>query len=228
MNEVILDCQQVTKIFSSDEIVDPVTVLSAVNLTVYRGDKLAIMGRSGSGKTTLLQLLGGLDVPSQGKILLAGNDLENISERDKSDLRNRKIGFIYQLHHLLPEFTVLENVYLPLLISKVRLSKAKDLATKLLVDLGLGSRLYFYPNKLSGGEKQRVAIARALINNPDCILADEPTGNLDLESANMVMDLLSNLHAKYRVAVIMVTHDLSLAKRFDKIYNLENGKLYAI
>ncbi len=228
MNEVILDCQQVTKIFSSDEIVDPVTVLSAVNLTVYRGDKLAIMGRSGSGKTTLLQLLGGLDVPSQGKILLAGYDLENISERDKSDLRNHKIGFIYQLHHLLPEFTVLENVYLPLLISKVRLSKAKDLATKLLVELGLDSRLYFYPNKLSGGEKQRVAIARALINNPDCILADEPTGNLDLESANMVVDLLSNLHAKYRVAVIMVTHDLSLAKRFDKIYNLENGKLYAI
>ena len=228
MNEVILDCQQVTKIFSSDEIVVPITVLSEVNLTVYRGDKLAIMGRSGSGKTTLLQLLGGLDVPSQGKILLAGYDLENISERDKSDLRNRKIGFIYQLHHLLPEFTVLENVYLPLLISKVKLSKAKDLATKLLVELGLGSRLYFYPNKLSGGEKQRVAIARALINNPDCILADEPTGNLDLESANMVMDLLSNLHAKYRVAVIMVTHDLSLAKRFDKIYNLENGKLYAI
>ena len=148
MNEVILDCQQVTKIFSSDEIVVPITVLSEVNLTVYRGDKLAIMGRSGSGKTTLLQLLGGLDVPSQGKILLAGYDLENISERDKSDLRNRKIGFIYQLHHLLPEFTVLENVYLPLLISKVKLSKAKDLATKLLVELGLGSRLYFYPNKL--------------------------------------------------------------------------------
>lgn len=228
MNEIILDCQQVNKIFSSDEILVPITVLSEVNLKIYRGDKIAIMGRSGSGKTTLLQLLGGLDVPSKGKILLSGYDLKNISERDKSDLRNRKIGFIYQLHHLLPEFTVLENVYLPLLISKINLSKAKDLATKLLVELGLSSRLYFYPNKLSGGEKQRVAIARALINNPDCILADEPTGNLDLESANMVMDLLSNLHAKYRVAVIMVTHDLNLAKRFDKIYNLENGKLYVV
>lgn len=226
-NEMILDCQNVTKVFTSSEISDPIEVLSGVNLTLYRGQQIAIMGRSGSGKTTLLQLLGGLENPSNGKIILAGFDLGNISEIDKSNLRNRKIGFIYQLHHLLTEFTVLENVYLPLLIGKIKLSKARELAKELLVDLGLSSRLNFYPNKLSGGEKQRVAIARALINNPGCILADEPTGNLDLESANIVMDVLSNLHVKYKVSVIMVTHDISLAKRFDKIYFLENGKLNA-
>lgn len=225
MSEVVLDCCNVTKYLISDEIVEPLKILSGVNLKLYRGQQLAIMGRSGSGKTTLLQLLGGLDDPNEGQIILSGHNLSNISESDKSNLRNQKIGFIYQQHHLLPEFTVLENVYLPLLINKVKLSKARYLATALLTELGLNNRLSFYPNKLSGGEKQRVAIARALINEPDCILADEPTGNLDLESANIVMDLLSNLYVRHKFSIIIVTHDLSIAKKFQKIYNLENGKL---
>ncbi|MGD0466654.1 MAG: ABC transporter ATP-binding protein [Gammaproteobacteria bacterium] len=223
MNNIILECQQVSKIFFDGT--NKVPILANINLQVTSGQQVAIMGRSGSGKTTLLQLLGGLDVPTNGIITLCNQDLNNIKEQDKAILRNNNIGFIYQLHHLLAEFTALENVCMPLLIQKMSPQIANDLAASLLEEVGLSSRLHFKPNKLSGGERQRVAIARALINNPNCILADEPTGNLDVESAEQVMDLISNLNKKRQAAVIMVTHDHSLAKRFDRIYQLQNGQL---
>ena len=200
-------------------------ILANINLKVISGQQIAIMGRSGSGKTTLLQLLGGLDVPTNGVVILCNQDLNNIKEQDRAILRNNKIGFIYQLHHLLPEFTALENVSMPLLIQNMLPKIANDLAASLLEEVGLSARLNFKPNKLSGGERQRVAIARALINNPNCILADEPTGNLDAESAEQIMDLISKLNKKRETAVIMVTHDHSLAKRFDQIYQLQNGQL---
>ena len=223
MNDIVLECKKVSKNFFDGTKLVP--ILSEVDLTILKGQQIAIMGRSGSGKTTLLQLLGGLDSPTTGAIVLCNKDLNNINEQDKAYLRNNKIGFIYQLHHLLAEFTALENVCMPLLIQKMSLKIAKDLAAVLLEEVGLSHRLHFTPNKLSGGERQRVAIARALINNPDCILADEPTGNLDAESAEMVMELINNLNKKRRAAVIMVTHDINLAKKFDRIYQLQNGKL---
>ena len=223
MSNIILECQQVSKTFFDG--INKVPILANINLKVISGQQIAIMGRSGSGKTTLLQLLGGLDVPTNGVVILCNQDLNNIKEQDRAILRNNKIGFIYQLHHLLPEFTALENVSMPLLIQNMLPKIANDLAASLLEEVGLSARLNFKPNKLSGGERQRVAIARALINNPNCILADEPTGNLDAESAEQIMDLISKLNKKRETAVIMVTHDHSLAKRFDQIYQLQNGQL---
>ncbi len=223
MNDIVLECKTISKNFFDGTKL--LSILSQVDLKIFRGQQVAIMGRSGSGKTTLLQLLGGLDVPTDGNVILCNKDLNNINEQDKAYLRNNKIGFIYQLHHLLPEFTALENVCMPLLIQKMSFKIAKDLAAVLLEEVGLSHRLNFTPNKLSGGERQRVAIARALINNPECILADEPTGNLDVESAAMVMELINNLNKKRKAAVVMVTHDLNLAKQFDRIYQLQNGKL---
>ncbi len=225
MSDIILECCQVSKTFFDGTNV--LSILSDINLTVTKGQQIAIMGRSGSGKTTLLQLLGGLDLPTIGTVTLCNKDLNNINEQDKAILRNNKMGFIYQLHHLLPEFTALENVSMPLLIRNIPFKIANDLAANLLEEVDLSSRLHFKPNKLSGGERQRVAIARALINNPSCILADEPTGNLDVESANQVMDLISSLNKKRQAAVIMVTHDHSLIKRFDQVYQLQNGRLYS-
>ncbi len=223
MNDIVLECKTISKNFFDGTKL--LSILSQVDLKIFRGQQVAIMGRSGSGKTTLLQLLGGLDVPTDGNVILCNKDFNNINEQDKAYLRNNKIGFIYQLHHLLPEFTALENVCMPLLIQKMSFKIAKDLAAVLLEEVGLSHRLNFTPNKLSGGERQRVAIARALINNPECILADEPTGNLDVESAAMVMELINNLNKKRKAAVVMVTHDLNLAKQFDRIYQLQNGKL---
>ncbi len=223
MNDIVLECKTISKNFFDGTKL--LSILSQVDLKIFRGQQVAIMGRSGSGKTTLLQLLGGLDIPTDGNVILCNKDFNNINEQDKAYLRNNKIGFIYQLHHLLPEFTALENVCMPLLIQKMSFKIAKDLAAVLLEEVGLSHRLNFTPNKLSGGERQRVAIARALINNPECILADEPTGNLDVESAAMVMELINNLNKKRKAAVVMVTHDLNLAKQFDRIYQLQNGKL---
>lgn len=223
MNNIVLECNNLSKSFFDGTKLVP--ILSKVDLKVHKGEQVAIMGRSGSGKTTLLQLLGGLDTPTDGNIILCNKDLYTITEQDKAYLRNNKIGFIYQLHHLLSEFTALENVCMPLLIQRMSLKVAKDLAAVLLEEVGLSHRLHFTPNKLSGGERQRVAIARALINNPDCIFADEPTGNLDTESAEIVMDLINNLNKKRQAAVVMVTHDLNLAKQFDCIYQLQDGRL---
>lgn len=223
MSNIILECKNINKQFFDGD--NNIEILSNLNLTVYKGQKIAIMGRSGSGKTTLLQLLGGLDIPTNGKVMICNYDLNNITESEKAALRNNKIGFIYQMHHLLPEFTAIENVCMPLLIKRIPLDAAKKLAAKLLQEIGLGTRLHFKPQKLSGGERQRIAIARALINNPDCILADEPTGNLDADNAKQVMDLLNHLNKNLQIAVIMVTHDHSLVKDFDHIYQLQTGQL---
>jgi len=223
MNNLIIDCKEISKSFLDGST--QIAVLNKINLQVSRGEKIAIIGRSGSGKTTLLQLLGGLDQPTTGTIKIDNIDLSNTIEKDQAKLRNKHIGFIYQLHHLISEFTAVENTLLPLLLNGQSLHLAKNLAIKLLTQIGMGHRLNFYPNQLSGGEKQRVAIARAIINNPTCILADEPTGSLDLLSANIVMDSMEELANKYNTAIIMVTHDLSFASRFDKIYTLENSKL---
>ena len=222
-SQIILSADQLTKKFFDGN--NFVQILSGLNLRVNAGQTVAIMGRSGSGKTTLLQLLGGLDQPTDGSVTICDHNLNTIKERDKCHLRNSKIGFIYQLHHLLPEFTALENVCMPLLINNTTVKQAKMLAEELLVEVGLADRIHFTPNKLSGGERQRVAIARALINQPECILADEPTGNLDLETAQLVMELVIKVNHTRNTAVIMVTHDLNLAKQFDCIYQLQLGKL---
>jgi lipoprotein-releasing system ATP-binding protein len=222
-DNIVLTAEQLSKTFFDGK--NFIQILLQLDLTVLAGQKIAIMGRSGSGKTTLLQLLGGLDKPTDGKITLCDYDLNNIQEQDKCDLRNNKIGFIYQLHHLLPEFTALENVCMPLLIRNIPMQHARDLGQQLLAEVGLADRMDFTPNKLSGGERQRVAIARALINNPECILADEPTGNLDLESAQLIMELLNNVNQTRNTAIIMVTHDLNLVRQFDCIYQLQHGKL---
>jgi lipoprotein-releasing system ATP-binding protein len=223
MNDPVLICNNVSKNFFDNNIL--LDILLQINLQINQGEKVVIMGRSGSGKTTLLQLLGGLDTPSAGNIILCGKDLSNINEQEKASLRNNKIGFIYQMHHLLPEFTVLENVCMPLLIQKKSLKTATNLAIPLIQEVGLINRINHTPNKLSGGERQRVAIARALINNPSCVFADEPTGNLDTESASEVMDLINKLNQNHNTSVIMVTHDVNLTDKFDRIYRLENGSL---
>lgn len=224
MNNVVLVCDKVSKSFL-DSSGAWVAILLQINLQITKGEKVAIMGRSGSGKTTLLQLLGGLDSPTSGSVYLCGENLNNISDQAKAFLRNHKIGFIYQLHHLLPEFSVLENVCMPLLIQNMPLKIAKNFALPLLQEVGLSHRLHFTPNRLSGGERQRVAIARALINNPACIFADEPTGNLDSESAIEVIGLINKLNKNHNTAIIMVTHDANLTKEFDRVFRLENGSL---
>lgn len=223
MNKVILECTNVAKSYNDGNQL--IQVLSEINLNVYPGEKIAIIGRSGSGKTTLLQLLGGLDLASHGIVKINGIDLTTLNDTNKANLRNTAMGFIYQLHHLIGEFTALENVCIPLLINQQPMHKSKQLATELLTEIGLGHRLHFYPNKLSGGERQRVAIARAIITKPSFILADEPTGNLDVTSANMAMDLLNQLCVQHKTAIIMVTHDLSFTKNFNRVYKLEQGKL---
>jgi len=219
----VLSCEKVSKYFQ--ETAERVTVLENINLKVAKGEQIAIMGRSGSGKTTLLQLLGGLDAPSQGQVLIKGHNLQKVNEQTRSKLRNEHLGFIYQFHHLLPEFTALENVAMPLLIAKRDWHEAYIAAKAMLIEVGLEPRLLHKPAELSGGERQRVAIARALVNNPDCLLADEPTGNLDTDSAAVVFAIMQKLNRKRATTVIVVTHDLQLATKFDKILVLKEGQL---
>ena len=223
MNNLILECKNLSKNFLDGN--NQIQILSDINLEVAKGQQLAIIGRSGSGKTTLLQLLAGLDYAEYGTVKLAGIDLKIATETVAANLRNKQIGFIYQAHHLISELTALENVCLPLLINKKSLNYAKELSASLLAQVGLDHRANFYPAQLSGGEKQRVAIARAVINQPACIFADEPTGNLDLENVSIVIKVMQDLCKTYQTAIIMVTHDYNLANKFDQIYTLENGKL---
>jgi lipoprotein-releasing system ATP-binding protein len=194
---------------------------------VKAGEQIAIMGPSGSGKSTFLHLLGGLEKPSSGEIRILEKNLEQLSEKKRSEWRNRSLGFIYQFHHLLPEFTALENVAMPLLIAKEKLDKRhiNERAIYLLESVGLSHRLQHKPAKLSGGERQRVAIARALAMNPRCILADEPTGNLDQKTAEIIIELLLNLNRTFQTSLLIVTHDESLAAKMDKIFYLSEGKL---
>ena len=219
----VIECNNITKVFNEGH--EQLNILNGVNLTVKKGSQIAIMGRSGSGKTTLLQLLGGLDKPTSGTAKLLGNDYHLLSEGQRDKLRNKSLGFIYQFHHLLPEFSALENVAMPLLIRNMAPNLAMDEASAILEKVGLKDRLEHKPSELSGGERQRAAIARALVTKPDCVLADEPTGNLDEETREHIFYLMRELNQAVQSTLIIVTHDLGIAKRLDKTYALNKGIL---
>jgi lipoprotein-releasing system ATP-binding protein len=223
MNDVVLQAQDVHKSFRQG----PVTldVLQGINLAVRTGERVAIVGASGSGKTTLLQLLGGLDKPTSGHVLVDGQDIHELGEEARGNLRNRTIGFVYQFHHLLPEFSALENVAMPLLVRRMSVSEARARARALLERVGLGERLEHRPYQLSGGERQRAAVARALVTEPKLVLADEPTGNLDGVNAESVFTLMLELNRERRTSLVVVTHDLRLAGRMERILEIEQGVL---
>ena len=222
-NGMVLEASDVRRAFRQGPI--DLEVLQGVNLAVRGGERIAIIGASGSGKTTLLQILGGLDKPSAGSVRIAGQDIHALAEKPRGELRNRTLGFIYQFHHLLPEFSALENVAMPLLVRRERKSDAEQRAREILERVGLGERLIHRPPELSGGERQRAAVARALVTRPSIVLADEPTGNLDGANAESVFELLLELNREYGTSLIVVTHDRRLASRMDRILEIERGNL---
>lgn len=218
---VFLETRNLVKHYRQGEL--DVSVLKGIDLIVNHGDQIAIMGPSGSGKSTLLHLLGGLDEATAGDVLLDGVNIQRMSQAKLAAIRNKSLGFIYQFHHLLAEFDAVENVAMPLLISGSSITSARKRATQLLERVGLGHRLHHKPAELSGGERQRAAVARALINNPQCILADEPTGNLDSASAEQLYQLMARLNKEMGVSVLIVTHDKRLAERMDTVLHMEDG-----
>ncbi|MBR9858144.1 MAG: lipoprotein-releasing ABC transporter ATP-binding protein LolD [Gammaproteobacteria bacterium] len=223
MNNPLLVVENLSK--THQDGAQPVTILDGVSLQLSAGESLAVVGSSGSGKSTLLHLLGSLDAPTQGRVLVEGEDLHHMSARSQARFRNQKLGFVYQFHHLLGEFSALENAAMPLLIAGRPVAEAKEQAEALLKRVGLGHRLDHRPSALSGGERQRVAIARALVNKPRLVLADEPTGNLDAHSAAEVFALLAELQSELGTGLVVVTHDLALAARLDRQCRLVDGRL---
>ena len=220
-NNLVISLKNITKTFKGLDA----PVLSNLNLQLNKSENIAISGVSGSGKSTLLHLMAGLDYPNSGSVHLNNENIGNLSQNDLSIMRNQLIGFIYQSHHLLPDFSALENVVMPLIIRGGKYQSNHNKAIKILKKLGLSNRLDHYPHQLSGGERQRVAIGRALINEPQIILADEPTGNLDRSNAKVVFDLFINLAKEYGSTIVLVTHDPELARKMKKIYHLSAGKL---
>lgn len=223
MSEVMIRCVGLRKVFEENK--QTIEVIRNVDFELKKGATVAIVGASGSGKSTLLNLLGGLERPSAGQVWIGGTDIHSLSERRKGELRNRDLGFVYQFHHLLPEFTALENVGMPLLIRGVAIREIRQRASGLLEQVGLGHRLHHKPAQLSGGERQRVAIARALVNEPRCVMMDEPTGNLDPHTAQTVQELIHDLRQRLATSFIVVTHDLHFARRMDAVWRLHDGEL---
>ena len=223
MNDVVLACRQLGKSFTTGG--QMLNVLAGVELEVKAGEKLAIIGVSGSGKTTLLNILGSIDTPTSGKVFIKGQDISKLSGREQDRIRNQSLGFVYQFHHLLGEFTAQENVAMPLIIAGLPYEECMQRAADLLGRVGLAERLAHRPAQLSGGERQRVAIARALVNKPACVLMDEPTGNLDRATAHKIQEMIRQLNEQLRTSFVLVTHDTALAAQMDRTLVLRDGKL---
>ena len=226
MSKTILKCTGVGKSYNDGAL--NVQVLNHLDFEVAEAESVSIIGSSGSGKSTLLHLLGGLDMPSEGKVILMDQDLGGLSQKQLGELRNRYLGFVYQFHHLLPEFSALENVMMPLLIGKMPKAMAEEKAVNMLKKVGLDKRMLHRPSELSGGERQRAAIARALVNEPKCLLADEPTGSLDRKNAQNVLDMMLDLKRELNTSLIVVTHDDELAERFDRVMTMKDGSLQVL
>lgn len=223
MNKVVLKCDNVSKSYKDGQL--NVNVLNQLRLEVLEGQSVSIIGSSGSGKSTLMHILGGLDKPTSGSVVLMGQDLSQLGQKQLGLLRNQYLGFVYQFHHLLPEFSALENVMMPLLIGKMKKAEAEQRAVEMLEKAGLKKRIQHRPSELSGGERQRAAIARALVTRPKCLLADEPTGNLDRKNAQNVLDMMLDLKSELNTSLIVVTHDDELAVRFERVMLMHDGRL---